>query len=190
MEKKERHHQYSFLENAWIEKLWNQHMTTIDCHTKRNVFMKTNQQKLFTTHSKLFQASLYDLKFGNLRPTLSIHKYHKEMDAILFLGKQAANSNIERHHHHGTNDYHRSRGMPWWRSRLQRQLWTAMFSRPCAHQVRLFRAPIRFKDSSARYSVPCGNCGRQNIEEIAVEWTLFRAIVEGVLWQAHNCPIL
>ena len=46
--------------------------------------MKTTQQKLFITHSELFQASLCDLQFGNLKPTLSIHKNHKEMDAILF----------------------------------------------------------------------------------------------------------
>ena len=66
--------------------------------------MKTTQQKLFITHSKLFQASLCDLQFGNLRPTFSIHKNHKEMDAILFLIKQV-NPNIEKYHQHGTNAF-------------------------------------------------------------------------------------
>ena len=115
-EKKRKTPPLLFLENAWIETSWNQHTTAIDCHAKWSIFMKTTQQKLFITHSKLFQASLCDLYFGNLRPTLSMHKKHKEMDAILFLGKQA-NPNITITEQN-TFHYHRSSRIPWWRNRL------------------------------------------------------------------------
>ena len=72
-----------FLENAWIETSWNRHTTAINCYAKRSEFIKRTQQK-FITHSKLLQAWLCNLQFGNLRHILSICINHKEMDGIHF----------------------------------------------------------------------------------------------------------
>ena len=44
-----------------------------------------------------------------------------------------------------------------------------VFSRPFAHQVSPFHAPIRCTDSSTRYSMPSGGRGRENVVAIATK---------------------